>query len=104
MTFIIVWEEMSFEEFQDYSSGGHLGYLNRSILVILNLCVTMMRSIKFWLNPTYCLGGDVEEFQDGGHLGYRTRTVLPILKLCDVPITPIKFRISLTYGLGGDVV
>ena len=29
------------------------------ILAILNLCVTVMLSIKFWLNPTYGLGGDV---------------------------------------------
>ena len=26
---------------------------------ILNLCVTVMPPIKFWLNPTYGLGGDV---------------------------------------------
>ena len=50
----MVWEEMSFEEFQD----GHLGYLNRRILAIPNLCVTEMLPIKFWLNPTYGLGGD----------------------------------------------
>ena len=47
----MVWEEMSFEEFQD-------GYLNGSILA-MDLCVTVMLPIKFWLNPTYGLGGDV---------------------------------------------
>ena len=47
---------MSFEEFQ---VGGHLGYLNGRILAILNLCVTVMLPIKFWLNPTHGLGGDV---------------------------------------------
>ena len=52
----MVWAEMSFEEFQD---GGHLGYLNGTILAILNLCVTVMLSIKFWLNPTRGLGTDV---------------------------------------------
>ena len=44
----MVWEEMSFEEFQD-------GHDERS-LAILNLCVTVMLPIKFWLNPTYGLG------------------------------------------------
>ena len=49
---------MSFEEFQD-GRYGHLGYLNGTILAILNLCVTVIFSIKFWLNPTYGLGGGV---------------------------------------------
>ena len=46
---------MSFEDFHD----GHLGYRNGRILAILNLCVTVMPPIKFWLNRTYGLGGDV---------------------------------------------
>ena len=53
----IVWEEMSFEEFQN---GGHLGYWNWTILAILNLYVTVMPPIKFWLNLTYDLWGDVD--------------------------------------------
>ena len=56
---LMVWEVMSFEEFQDGHHGGHLGYQNRTILAILNLCVNVMLTIKFWLNPTYGLGGDV---------------------------------------------
>ena len=48
--------DLWFEEFQDDSHGGHRGYLNRRILTILNLCVTVMLPIKFWLNPTYGLG------------------------------------------------
>ena len=47
---------MSFEEFQ---GGGHLGYWNRTILAILNLCVTVMPLIRFGLNPTNGLRGDV---------------------------------------------
>ena len=39
--------------------GGHLGYQNVMILAILNLCVTVMPPIKFWLNRTSGLGGDV---------------------------------------------
>ena len=49
---------MSFEEFQDGSRrGGHLGYWNGPFLAILY--VTVMPPIKFWLSPTYGLGGDV---------------------------------------------
>ena len=50
---------MSSEEFQDVCHGGHLRFLNRMILAILNLYVALMPPIKFWLNPTYRLGGDV---------------------------------------------
>ena len=50
---LTVWEDMSFEEFQDGHRGGHLEYLNGPILAILNLCVTVVPLIKFWLNPTY---------------------------------------------------
>ena len=49
----------SFEEFQDGHHCGHLGYWNETILAILNLCVTVMPPIKFQLNSTYGLGGDV---------------------------------------------
>ena len=48
---LMVWEEMSFEEFQD----GHHG-----ILAILNLYIATMPPTKFQLNPTYGSGGDVE--------------------------------------------
>ena len=37
-----VWEEMSFEEFQNGCLGGHLGYRNGTILAILNLCVAQL--------------------------------------------------------------
>ena len=40
----MVWEEMLFEEFQDGRHGGHLGYRNKTILAVLNLCVTVMPS------------------------------------------------------------
>ena len=57
--FFTVWEDMSFKEFQNGHHGGHLGYRSGTILAILNLCVTAMPPIKFWLKPTYGLGGDV---------------------------------------------
>ena len=41
---------MLFEEFQDSRLGGHLGSGNGTVLAILNLCVTVMPPIKFWLN------------------------------------------------------
>ena len=52
---------MSFKEFQDGRCGGHLGYWNGMILAILNFYVTVMPPIKFRLNPTYNLRGDVVE-------------------------------------------
>ena len=55
---LTVWE-MSFEEFQDGSYSGHLGYWKGMILAILNLCVSLMPPIKFLLNPTYSFGVDV---------------------------------------------
>ena len=51
--------EMSFEEFQYGHHGGHHGYQNGTILAILNLYIAPMPPIKFWLNRTYDLGGDV---------------------------------------------
>ena len=54
---LTVW--MSFEEFQDGHHGGHLGYRNETILAILNLFVALTPPIKFQLNLTYGLGGDV---------------------------------------------
>ena len=50
---------MLFAEFHDGLHGGHLGYWNGTISAILNLCVTVMPPIKFQLNPTYSLAGDV---------------------------------------------
>ena len=48
----MVWEKLSFEEFQESRHGGHLGYRNGTILAILNLYVAPMPPIKFRLNPT----------------------------------------------------
>ena len=50
---------MSFEEFQDGRRGAHLGHRNRTILAIWNLCVIVMPLIKFQLNRTLGLEGDV---------------------------------------------
>ena len=52
----MVWEEMAFEEFQ---CGGHLRYWNEMFLANLIFYVTVMPPIKFRLNPTYGLGGDI---------------------------------------------
>ena len=56
---LTVWEELSFEEFQNGRHGDYPWYRNGTILAILNHCVTMMSPVKFWLHPTYGLGGDV---------------------------------------------
>ena len=54
-TCITVWEEMSFEEFQD----GHLRCWNGMYLAVLNLHVSPMPPTKFQLNPIYRSGEDV---------------------------------------------
>ena len=54
-----IWEKMSSEQFQNGCRGSNLGYRNRMILAILNLYNAPMPPIKFWLNLTYGLGGDV---------------------------------------------
>ena len=43
-------EQMWFEDFQDGCHGGHLGYLNGTILAILNLHTAPMPSTKFPLH------------------------------------------------------
>ena len=54
-----VLEQMWFQDFQDGLPGDHLGQPNITILAMLNLYVAPMLPIKFRLNPTYGLGGDV---------------------------------------------
>ena len=57
-----VWEEMSFEEFQDGPHGGHLGCLgcrNRTNLAFLNLHVSPMPPTKFQFNATHRSRADV---------------------------------------------
>ena len=98
---------MSFEEFQYGRRGGHFGYQNGTIFAILNLCVTVMTPIKFRLNRTYGLGGDVV-WGNSRWLLWRLswiseRTILAILNLYVAPMSPIKFRLNLTYSFG-DVV
>ena len=95
---------MSFEEFQDGHHGIHLGYQKGTILAILNLCVTVMPPIKFWLShQVLAIRLKVwekmlfEEFQDGlhsGHLGYWNGTILAILNLCVTVMPPIKFQLN----------
>ena len=55
-TWLTVWEEMWFEEFQD---GSHLGHWNNWTLAILNFHNTLMPPIMFKLNQTYCSVADV---------------------------------------------
>ena len=49
---MVVWEEMSFEDFQDGQHGGHLGNQNQIILAVLILHVASMPPTKFRLNLT----------------------------------------------------
>ena len=101
----MVLEEISFEKFQDgRHHDGNLGYRNGTILAILNLCVTVMLTIKFWLNPTYGLGGDVFWRISRWPPWYRNGTFLAILNLYVPTMHPIKFRLNLTYGFAGDII
>ena len=97
---------MPFEEFQDSRHGCYLGYRDGSILAILNLYVAPMPPIKFRLNLTYGLGGDVV---------WRISRRPPSLiserndfsnseSLYHYDASTIKFWLNPTYGLGGDVV
>ena len=79
---------MSFKDFQDGHQGSHLGYWNGMILAILNLYVPLMPHIKFWLNQTYSLWGDVVILW---HLGYRNRMNIAILNLHVSPVSPPSF-------------
>ena len=49
---------MWFEDFQEDCYGGHFGYQDRAILVMLKLHAVPMPSTKFRLNPTYRSGAD----------------------------------------------
>ena len=57
---LMVWEGMSFKEFQDSHSGSHLGYMIETIIAVLNLHVSPMPPTKFRLNPPYHLGADAD--------------------------------------------
>ena len=103
---LAVWEEMLLEEFQDGHHGGQLGYGNGTILAILNLCVTVMPPIKFQLNQTSSLGGDVVwriSRWPPWHLRYRNEMILVILNLHVATMPPTKFQLNPTYGSGKDV-
>ena len=55
---ITVWEEMSFEEFQD-GLGGHHRCQYGKYLAVPILHISPVSPTKFQLNPTYRLGADV---------------------------------------------
>ena len=103
-----VWEEKSFEEFQDGRHGATLD-------------IDTEQYLQFWISTSHqCLPlsfGSIwlmvleemslEEFQygrRGGRLGYQNGTILEILNLYVTVMPPIKFRLNRTYGLGEDVV
>ena len=86
---------MSFEEFQDGLRGSHLGYQNRTILAILNLCVTVTPPIKFQLNLTElkrrCRLKNFKMASVAAILDIGTGRILALLNLCVAVMPPIKF-------------
>ena len=92
---LTVWEEMSFEEFQDGHQGNHLGYRNETTLAILNLYVAPLLPSSFGSIRHKVWEKSFEEFQDG-HLGYRKEKILAILNLYVALMPPAKFWLNLT--------
>ena len=100
----MVWEELSFETFQDGHHCGHLGYQKGMILSILNLYVAPMLPSSFSSIPlTVCEEMLFKEFLDGGHLGYQNEMILAILNLHVATMPPTKFQLNPTYGSRRDV-
>ena len=95
-----VWEEVSFEEFQDDCHGGHPEYWNRKILAILNPYVAPMPPIKCQLNLTSTLAGDAI-WRILRWLPWRPSWIsegnnLANLSLCVTVMPPIKVWLNLT--------
>ena len=70
----MVWEEMSFEEFQDGCCGGNLKNSNGTVLALINLHKSKKEHVfpvpptKFQLNLTYRSGANTfQHFQDDHH-------------------------------------
>ena len=98
---ITVWEEMSFEEFQNGPHGGNLGRWNGTNLAVLNLHASIMPPTKFQLNPTYIpeqmLFQDFQAGNYGDNLGYWNGNNLAILNLHVTSMPPTKVGLNQTY-------
>ena len=100
---ITVWEEMSFDEFQD----GRLKCRNGMNLAVLILHVSPINASHQVSAQSDIPFGSRSHFKDGhrsGHFEYRNGMLLAILNFYVAPMSPIKFQLNPTYGLGGDVV
>ena len=116
---LTVWEEMSFEEYQD-GRGGHLGYRNSTILAIQNLYVAHQVSaqsdLRFgWRCRRPSLISEWNDFSNSESLCHSDAShqviaqsdfdsILAILNLYVAPMSSIKFQLNPTYGLHEDVV
>ena len=105
-TWLTVWEEMWFEEFQDGHHGCRLWYRNGTIFAIFipitpQCLPSSLSSILLTIQEQMW----TEDFQDGCHgglLGYQDRTLLAILNLHVAPMPSTKFQLNLTYCLGAE--
>ena len=90
---LTIWEQMSFQDFQDGHHGGHPGYWNETNLAIFNLQVTQCLQTSFGsIRLTIREQTWFEDFQDGhcgSHLRYQKGMILAILNLYDAPMPPI---------------
>ena len=77
----LLWEETSFEEFQDDCHRGHLGYQNRRICSTLNHHAMLPRCL-----PSRSVFYEFQDDCHGGYLGYWNRRIRWNQNLC-VPDT-----------------
>ena len=86
-----LWRPSLISEWNDFSS--------------LNLCVTVMLPIKFWLNLTSGFGGDaVRRISRWWPSWLLKQKILAVLNFCVTVMPPIKFWLNPVCGLWGDII
>ena len=78
--------------------------LELNYLAILNLYVTQMPPIKFWLNLTYCLEDVVWRISRWWPSWIWQQKILAILNFHNTPMPPSNFKLNQTYHSGADVI
>ena len=90
-------------DFQDGGHSGHIGFLIRRILAILDLLVTPMLPTEFEDRLSVQQKKRKINFQDSHHgsrLGSRIGTILPFYNLQVILVLPTKFRNNWPFGSG----
>ena len=99
-----LFRRQSEKQFQDSSLGGHLGFLNRRILAIFDLQVTLMLPTKIQVNWPFGSGEEVKNrfsrWQPWWPSWLPIRKSLAIFNLQVTPMLPTKFQVNLTFISG----